>query len=62
MKACMTASGGVMFIPEEIERATAKKSDPATPVNYDDIAGERSEQPDRQPLTGKREEDVSCAA
>lgn len=55
MRACTMASGGVMFIPDEIERCTAKEQAASAPVSYQDlIRGEamQADQPEKKkPLT-----------
>ena len=48
MKACASCSGGVMFVPETVERSTNKSRN--MPRSYKDIAGEDS---DKAPLREK---------
>lgn len=45
MRACSSASGGVMFIPDTIERETKKK------VSYKDIAAEETPAPRKRFLS-----------
>lgn len=50
MKAYSCCSGGVMFVPDEIERCTNKESKPRS---YKDIVGEDAEEkPIRKKLFG----------
>lgn len=48
MRACSTASGGVMFIPDEIERKSCK-------VSYKELVPETSAAP-KKSLFGRRKE------
>lgn len=60
MRACSSASGGVMFIPDDIE----EKDEASKYVSYRDLAEEKDEPKKRRKLFGlKRKKDkVSKAA
>lgn len=59
MRACSSASGGVMFIPDDIE----EKDEASKPVSYRDLAGEKDEPKKNRKLFGlKRKEDKAVEA
>ncbi len=62
MKAYSSSSGGVIFVPDTIERATNKQKS----LKYADISGttQKQEQPLRQKILGifKRKEKISKVA
>lgn len=54
MRACTMASGGVMFIPDELER-TEPKSVQSSPVNYSELSSETATVAEQErPLKKKR--------
>ncbi|MCB1532314.1 MAG: hypothetical protein KDJ35_05535 [Alphaproteobacteria bacterium] len=50
MRACSSASGGVMFIPDDFEEKDGKSK----PVSYRELAGEKSERIQQSKFFGRK--------
>ena len=48
MRACSMASGGVMFVPDEIQKATSQGQTERNPINYKTLLDDPSQESEKE--------------